>query len=134
MRNTAVVAALALLGVGAAISGYVVGRAIERPGIVVSDASTPAPARVAVLSGDGLFSANCGGCHGARAQGGVGPKLAGLVKGWDEQTFRSAVLDGKGEGGRALAPMMPRFGSTGLGGHVPTDEEIEALYRHLRQL
>ncbi|WP_189088993.1 c-type cytochrome [Deinococcus ruber] len=92
-------------------------------------ATLPAPA-----DGSSLFAANCAGCHGPKAQGGVGPKLAGLVKPWTQMQFEHAVLDGKAPEGRTLAPMMPHFRSAGFDGSPPTDAQLRALAQYLQSL
>lgn len=46
-----------------------------------------------------LFASNCAGCHGARGQGGLGPKLAGgaVVASFpDESAELALVANGKG--------------------------------------
>ena len=54
-------------------------------------------------SGASLFAANCASCHGANAQGGAGPKLAGSQRVANTEMVRSTVQYGRG--------MMPGFGS-----------------------
>ena len=56
-----------------------------------------------VSSGASLFAANCASCHGANAQGGAGPKLAGSQRVANTEMVRSTVQYGRG--------MMPGFGS-----------------------
>lgn len=88
------------------------------------------------VSADGpsLFAANCAGCHGTQAQGGVGPKLAGLATGWTAPQFAHAVLDGQAPEGRTLAPMMPRFKTAGFDGQPPTGEQVAAILTFLKKL
>ena len=56
-----------------------------------------------VSSGASLFAANCANCHGANAQGGAGPRLAGSQRVANTEMVRSTVQYGRG--------MMPGFGS-----------------------
>lgn len=56
-----------------------------------------------VSSGASLFAANCASCHGANAQGGAGPRLAGSQRVANTEMVRSTVQYGRG--------MMPGFGS-----------------------
>lgn len=109
-----------------------------RAGVGVSgnqNALPPVGTPVAVSTdGPGLFAANCAGCHGAQAQGGVGPKLAGLAKGWTAPQLAHAVLDGQAPEGRPLAETMPRFKTVGFGGVPPTDEQITAVHAFLKGL
>lgn len=56
-----------------------------------------------VSSGAQLFAANCASCHGANAQGGAGPRLAGSQRVVNTEMVRSTVQYGRG--------MMPGFGS-----------------------
>ena len=58
-------------------------------------------------AGSKTFAASCAGCHGANAEGGVGPAL-NVVKDWSLEQFTAAVREGKAPD-RELAPMMPRF-------------------------
>jgi mono/diheme cytochrome c family protein len=99
----------------------------------------PQSAVVAVLAvsgpdGPALFAANCAGCHGAQAQGGVGPKLAGLVKPWTAPQFAHAVLNGQAPEGRALSAMMPRFETAGFDGLPPTDGQLQAVLKFVQAL
>ena len=117
----------ALLSVGA----YKAGVGISGNQNALPPVGTPVAASA---GGPGLFAANCAGCHGAQAQGGVGPKLAGLAKNWTAPEFAHAVLDGQAPEGRALAPMMPRFKTTGFDGVPPTDEQVTAILTYLKKL
>ena len=109
-----------------------------RAGIGVSgnqNALPPLGTPVAVsAAGPALFAANCAGCHGAQAQGGVGPNLSGLAKSWTAPQFAHAVLDGQAPEGRTLAPMMPRFKTAGFDGAPPTDEQMTAVHTFLKGL
>jgi mono/diheme cytochrome c family protein len=45
--------------------------------------------------GEGLYNASCVVCHGSRATGGIGPRLAGNPVLSNEQTFWKTVYDGR---------------------------------------
>jgi cytochrome c553 len=108
-----------------------------RVGVEVSGIGAPAVGTVAVLvnaEGPALFAANCAGCHGAQAQGGAGPKLAGLSRAWSPAQFSHAVLDGQAPEGRALTTLMPRFRAAGFDGSVPTDAQLSAILGVLKGL
>ena len=105
-------------------------------GVGVSGIRAPAPGPVAApvrAGGPALFAANCAGCHGAQAQGGVGPKLAGVSRHWTSAQFSHAVLDGQAPEGRPLAAMMPHFRSAGFDGSVPTDAQLSAMLSVLKE-
>lgn len=89
---------------------------------------TPQPA-----NGPELFAGNCAGCHGANAEGGVGPSLktAGT---WSLAEFTEATLHGKTPDGRTLAPVMPHFADTGFNGAPATDQQLEAIHNFLAGL
>jgi cytochrome c553 len=46
-------------------------------------------------SGEELYNASCVVCHGPRAAGGIGPRLAGNPVLSNEQTFSKIVLEGR---------------------------------------
>ncbi|MGH7708592.1 MAG: c-type cytochrome [Vulcanimicrobiaceae bacterium] len=49
-------------------------------GMKSSGSATPAPAKAGdAVKGKAIFLTNCAGCHGANAQGGVGPNLHGTL-------------------------------------------------------
>ena len=119
----------ALLSVGAYQAGVGLSGRQSSPALVGQPAGRP----VAVnADGPALFAGNCAGCHGPQAQGAVGPKLAGI--GWTAPQFAHAVRDGQAPAGRALAPMMPHFQTTGFEGKPPTDEQLTAVLNFLRKL
>ncbi|MGY2894446.1 c-type cytochrome [Deinococcus sp. UYEF24] len=119
----------ALLSVGAYQAGVgLSGRQIPVP---VAGQSAGTSVKVSA-DGPALFGANCAGCHGAQAQGAVGPKLAGLS--WTVPQFAQAVRDGQAPAGRALAPMMPHFRTAGFDGDPPTDEQLTAVLAFLKKL
>lgn len=125
-------AALSFVVLGLALGGTSyragLGMAGTHAGAVVSAATTPAPP-----SGRALYAGNCAGCHGAQAQGGVGPGLT-AVGGWTLADFGRAVLQGQAPGGRTLSPVMPHFAQTGLDGAPPTEEQLGALHEYLKGL
>ena len=61
----------------------------------------------------------CVGCHGANAEGGVGPKLAGLNISFDR--FQSFVRNGREQ--------MPPFGTD-----VVSDQQLTDIYAWLTSL
>jgi mono/diheme cytochrome c family protein len=98
-------------------------------------AATDVMVKADLKKGEATYSANCQGCHAAKAAGGVGPKLAGSeVKDWALAEFKTALLEGKTPT-RALASMMPKF-NTGFGGagKPPTDQELTDLHGYLKSL
>lgn len=96
-------------------------------------AGMSAPTASAPVNGQALYATNCAGCHGGQAQGGVGPALAASGA-WPEADFREAVLRGHAPGGRELAPVMPRFGDTGLDGAPATNEQVDAIHAYVKGL
>ncbi|MFD2610083.1 c-type cytochrome [Deinococcus taklimakanensis] len=76
-------------------------------------------------AGSKTFAASCAGCHGANAEGGVGPAL-NVVKDWSLEQFTAAVREGKAPD-RELAPMMPRFSDAQL-----TDADMANVFTHLK--
>ncbi|HSE58712.1 MAG TPA: cytochrome c, partial [Nitrospiraceae bacterium] len=57
--------------------------------------------------GAGLFAVNCQACHGAKAVGGAGPKLAGNPILGEDERFWDTVVHGRGAmpaWGTALKP------------------------------
>ncbi|WP_216325043.1 c-type cytochrome [Deinococcus aestuarii] len=129
-REIAAALTFVVLGTLIGVTSYRAGLNIagEGAGAVVAASTTPAPP-----NGQTLYAGNCAGCHGAQAQGGVGPGLA-ETKGWSLADFGQAVLHGQAPGGRTLAPVMPRFADTGLDGAPPTDDQIKVLHEYLKGL
>ncbi|ABF44322.1 cytochrome c, class I [Deinococcus geothermalis DSM 11300] len=115
-----------LMGAGSYRTGF---RMSGGNGGAAMSASTAA----APVNGQSLYATNCAGCHGAQAQGGVGPGL-GITKDWSDAAFAQAVLHGKAPEGRNLSPVMPRFGETGLDGAPATDEQINAIHAFVKGL
>lgn len=75
-------------------------------------------------AGSKTYAASCAGCHGANAEGGVGPTLA-EVKNWSLAQFTTTLREGKTPT-RELAALMPRFSETQL-----TDSDVANIYTHL---
>ncbi len=133
MKNVVTAAAVFVtLALGAGVGGYLAGQELAL-GNGVAEVRSPVVETAAHGAG-AVYAANCAGCHGTTAQGGMGPALAGKVGGWSADAFGRAVLKGERVGGGALAPAMPRFGTQGFGGEMPSDAEIEELYTYLKGL
>ncbi|MFC6661939.1 c-type cytochrome [Deinococcus multiflagellatus] len=92
-----------------------------------------AAAATTTPDGQALYAGNCAGCHGAQAEGGVGPGLAD-TKAWTAADFREAVLNGQHPSGRTLGTVMPRFAQTGLDGAPATDAQIAAIQAYVKTL
>lgn len=60
-----------------------------KPSAAASPPATGDPAR-----GKSLFATNCSGCHGAGAEGGVGPRLAGSDL--DAENVAAVIAAGRG--------------------------------------
>ena len=110
-----------------------------RPSIFVGFAvlaSGPALAAAPSLNpGKSIYTTNCAGCHGAKAQGGIGPKLAGDAANWSFALFRRAMLKYVDDHGQPLHPPMPNWGKIGFKGDKgkpPTDAEIRNLQAYLK--
>lgn len=129
-REIAGVLGAALLGIVLGVGGYHLGRGLAggTGGAQMGASTAPAP-----VDGQSLYANNCAGCHGAQAQGGVGPSLA-TAAGWTQAAFAPAVLHGHAPGGRTLSAVMPRFADVGLGGAALTDEQLGAIHAYLGTL
>jgi mono/diheme cytochrome c family protein len=131
MRATPVIAGLlglvGLISVGAYQAGV---------GLSGIQQTLPGPGTLLTASAAGptLYGANCAGCHGAQAQGAVGPTLSGEVGQWTAPQFARAVLDGQDPEGKALAPLMPHFRTAGFDGLPPTDAQLIAVQAFLKGL
>ena len=119
-----------VLAVGIAYTSYYTG--IGMSGGAGAGAMTAAVAS-APVNGETLYASTCAGCHGAGAVGGIGPSLLGTAA-WTPADFQQAVLHGQAPGGRALAPVMPRFAEVGIGGETATDEQVEAIHSYVQSL
>lgn len=80
-------------------------------------------------AGKTVFAGTCGGCHGAQAQGAVGPSLTTEASSWDLAGFKGAVREGKTPDGRTLAPMMPHFSEGQL-----SDSDLTNIHAWLQSL
>ena len=73
-----------------------------------------------VAAGQAAFtSKGCVGCHGANAEGGVGPKLAGISD--SQSQVAGTIRSGKGGGA------MPAFNATTV-----SDQDIANIYAWLQ--
>lgn len=94
------------------------------------------PALAASVNGQQIYTTNCAGCHGAKAQGGVGPSLHGAAN-WSYALFSRAMLKNVNDKGKPLKPPMPHWGKVGFAGDkgkAPTDAEMKALQAYLKTL
>lgn len=78
-------------------------------------------------AGQEKYAATCAGCHGANAEGGVGPALA-VVKDWSLEDFTVTLRQGRTPE-RTLSPVMPRFVSTQV-----SDQDIANIHEYLKGL
>ena len=88
-----------------------------------------------VEAGKTLYVANCQKCHGAKAQGGVGAKLAGDATKWEFEAFKNAVLNGQDDEGKKLKKPMPLFGTVGFKdpeGKIPDDADLENIFAYIK--
>lgn len=113
-----------LIGIGAYQIGYHNLSRAPHGGAAMAAATAPAP-----VNGQSLYAGNCAGCHGAKAEGGVGPALA-TAAGWSAPEFSEAVLNGKAPT-RTLSAVMPHFAQQGLDGAPATEEQIKAIHDYL---
>ncbi len=91
-----------------------------------------------VAHGKTLFNANCQGCHGANAQGLVGPSLvaSGGPTEWQFADFRRALLQGVTPDGKTLSETMPRFGVVALQpkGQPASDQDLTDIQAYIKTL
>lgn len=80
--------------------------------------ATGAVASTDVVTGQGVWTANCGGCH-SESEGGYGPRVGGL--GWAPDRMRTQIRRGEGR--------MPGFSQSQIS---PTD--LEALLAHIHTI
>lgn len=86
-------------------------------------------------AGKTLYVNNCQKCHGAKAQGGVGAKLAGDATKWEFSAFKNAVLNGVDDENKKLKKPMPLFGTVGLTnpqGKIPDDADLENIFAYIK--
>ena len=72
------------------------------------------------VSGEGVYAAQCAGCHGAAGGGGAGPRIAGNARAADADYVARVVKNGRG--------MMPAFGN------VLSDAEVGAVVEYVSGL
>lgn len=77
-------------------------------------------------AGKTLFQANCAMCHGAQAEGKVGPVLKGEVAGWKFDLFKRALTKGIDDAGKKLNPPMKQFKFT--------DQQMANIQAYLKSL
>lgn len=73
------------------------------------------------------FAGTCAGCHGANAEGGVGPALA-ATKTWTDAQFMTALREGRSPE-KNLSAVMPHFTSAQV-----TDAEVAGIHAYLKTL
>lgn len=118
--------------VGLSLGAYSVGQRMSGvSGEAVAGAAGGQAVMVSVNGGE-LFALNCAGCHGGKAEGGVGPAL-GVTKSWTQPVFSEAVLHGQAEG-RTLSSLMPHFAETGFSGEPATPAQLEAVHNFIKSL
>ncbi|EYB67186.1 hypothetical protein DEIPH_ctg050orf0036 [Deinococcus phoenicis] len=80
--------------------------------------------------GQTKFASSCAGCHGANAEGGIGPSLvaANGPKSWTLEQFGNAVHNGHAPD-RELSPVMPRFTKDQV-----SDADLNNMYAYLKSL
>lgn len=83
-----------------------------------------ASAAPSAAAGQKLYDGTCAGCHGPKAQGGIGPSLKDASK-WKADLFKRALKEGKDDKVVALKAMMPKFPKL-------TDDEMKSLQMHLK--
>ncbi|WP_293912071.1 cytochrome c [Deinococcus sp.] len=88
-----------------------------------------------VPHGKAIYQTNCAGCHGAKAQGNIGPTLVGEVAGWAPALFQRALLKSLDDKGAMLKAPMPQWGKIGFKGDkgkAPTTAELQDLQAYLK--
>lgn len=99
--------------------------------------SVVAHAAIDTAAGKRLYVDNCRRCHGAKAQGDIGKKLAGDAAYWDFDVFKRTVLTGIDDEGHTMKTEMPRWGTTGFAkpaGVKPSDDDLKNIQAYLRTL
>lgn len=76
-------------------------------------------------AGQEKFAGSCAGCHGANAEGGMGPKLD-KAKAWTAEQFTAAVREGKTPD-RTLGMVMPHFTTEQV-----SDAELNNIHAYLK--
>ena len=92
----AVISVLFLLGLFSNIDRNVA-HASEHGPLNIDTGSPKGPASKSVQenSGEELYNASCVVCHGARATGGIGPRLAGNPVVSNDQAFKKIMKEGR---------------------------------------
>jgi mono/diheme cytochrome c family protein len=87
----------------------------------------PTPTDPVLAQGQTIYNQKCASCHGTGGNGGMGPKLAGVVANRypDIEDQKAVIAEGKGS--------MPGFASEG-GGSGLSDDEITAVARYEREV
>lgn len=94
-------------------------------------APTPNAAEGNAEAGTEIFASNCAGCHGAQAEGGIGPTLVTDQgpKAWTLAQFTTVLRKGVVPEGRELSAVMPRFSDAQL-----SDTQVADLLAHIKTL
>lgn len=99
--------------------------------------STLAAPSANLKQGQRIYQTNCAACHGAKAQGGVGPKLSGDAANWSAALFQRSLLKDIDDKGKMLKAPMPFWGKVGFAGDkgkAPSKPEMVALQSYLKTL
>ncbi|TSA86693.1 cytochrome c [Deinococcus detaillensis] len=97
--------------------------------------SSAAAASADLKQGQSIYQTNCAACHGAKAQGGLGPKLSGEAANWSAAIFQRALLKNINDNGKMFKAPMPFWGKVGFAGDkgkAPTKTELVALQAYLK--
>lgn len=98
----------------------------NQPARTAATAEATAPAGDAA-AGKEKFAGTCAGCHGANAEGGVGPALK-VTNTWTEAEFHAAVREGRAPD-KTLSAMMPHFPTNQV-----TDADIANIHAFIKSL
>lgn len=99
----------------------------ESAGAGVAAASAADSASGDAEAGKNKFATSCAGCHGATAEGGIGPKL-NVTKTWSLEQLTAAVREGKSPE-KTLSAVMPHFTAEQL-----SDAEMANIHAFLKTL
>ncbi len=109
----------------------------SKPGLSSAAAPATGTDQAAVAEGQKLYEANCAVCHKADGSGGVklGKAVSADLRGPDlekayqtDARLRRAILNGKDEKGKPLAPVMPRWQGT------LSAKDVNAIIAYLKTL
>lgn len=132
-RTLGIVLGLAILGVACGPAAQPTPTPTKAAAVTPTAAPTAAPtAKTATSSGDptkgaalfGSVSPPCAGCHGVKAEGGIGPKIAGTTL--DLDTMQKQVRDPRS---RKSGGIMPPYSKDAV-----SDEQIADIYAWLKSL